>query len=191
VDNLSESFHRQDEEDVVGKVLLVNDEPMICNLIGEYFRDNLGLMVECAHSGPAGALKLARGRYDFALIDVSLQEISGLDLAALAANGNTPVLLISGHPESNFKLHQFGYPYLPKPFTLDALRVEAARIMDEHAANIARVKASAARMEASRVALQVAMAASDRLLDAVRMQQMPGRWGDGLHVGPGRAIGHE
>jgi DNA-binding response OmpR family regulator len=191
VDNLSESFHRQDEEDVVGKVLLVNDEPMICNLIGEYFRDNLGLMVECAHSGPAGALKLARGRYDFAIIDVSLQEISGLDLAALAANGNTPVLLISGHPESNFKLHQFGYPYLPKPFTLDALRVEAARIMDEHAANIARVKASAARMEASRVALQVAMAASDRLLDAVRMQQMHGRWGDGLHVGPGRAIGHE
>jgi DNA-binding response OmpR family regulator len=188
---LSEDFRSPDEEDAMGKVLVVNDEPLICNLIAEYFQDDLGLVVECAHSGSAGALKLQYGCYDFALIDVLLQEVSGLDLAALAANGNTPVLLISGHAEFNLKLRQFGYPYLTKPFTLDSLRIEAARVMSEHAANIARVKASAARMEASRLSLQAAMAASDRLLDAARTQQMRGRWRNGLHVGPDGPVGHE
>jgi two-component system OmpR family response regulator len=190
VDSVSESFRSQDEEHVVGNVLVVNDKPSICNLIAEYFRDDLGMVVECAHSGPAGALKLARGRYDFALIDVPLGEVSGLDLAALAANGNTPVLLISGSPEFNLKLHQFGYTYLPKPFTLEALRIEATRVMDEHAANIARVKASAARMEANRLTLQAAMAASDRSLDAVRTQQMRGRWENQQRWSRGEATLH-
>jgi DNA-binding response OmpR family regulator len=175
----------------VGKVLVVEEEPLICSMICQYLQDDLGMVVECAHSGPAGALKLVRGQYDLALIDVSSRGAAGLDLAALAADGNTPVLLISGQPESNFKLHQFGYPYLLKPFTLDALRIEAALVMGEHAANIARVKACAARMETSRVALQAAMATSDRLLDTVRMQQMRGRWRNSSHVGPDRPNGHE
>ena len=158
-------------------ILVIDDEQMICEVIGDYFRDGLGMTVDCANSGPEGADMLARKYYDFALVDATLPGLSGLDLAAVAVNANTPVLLTSGHPEQNFKLHQFGYPYLAKLFSLDALGAEAVRVITESRANIERVKASAARMKASMETLRSAMAQSDRLLDAVRAQQMLGRWG--------------
>lgn len=158
-------------------ILVIDDEQMICEVIGDYFRDELGMTVDCAHTGPEGADKLIRKCYDFALIDATLPGLSGLDLATVAVHANTPVLLTSGHPEQNFKLHQFGYPYLAKPFSLDALRAEAARVIAESRENIERVKASAARMKANTNTLRSAMAQSDRLLDIVRAQQMLGRWG--------------
>ncbi len=164
----------------MGKVLVIDDEAFICDLLGEYFRDDLGMIVECATSSIEGADVLERGRYDLVLIDAGMSERSGFDLAALAANEDTPVLLISGHPETNLILHQFSFPHLTKPFTLDKLRIEAARIMNEHSKNIAGVKASAARMEANAQALKAAMAQSDRLLDAARRQEKLGRWGNVL-----------
>jgi DNA-binding response OmpR family regulator len=160
----------------VGKVLVVVDEPKICCLIGNYLHKTLGSMVEYAHSGTEGADALLRGRYDLALVDVMLPELSGLDLAEIAANENTPVLLMSGHPETNFALHQFGYPYLLKPFSLEELRVFAAQVMSEHLENIKRVRSSVARMEANRLALAVALAESDRLMDASRRMEQLGWW---------------
>ena len=160
----------------MGTIIVIDDEPLICEVIGDYFRDRLGMAVECAYTGPEGADMLAHKTYDLALIDAILPGLSGLDLATVAANGNTPVLLTSGYPDSNFKLHQFGYPYLAKPFSLDLLRAEAARVICESRKNIECVKASAARMRASSETLKSAMARSDRLLDAIRTQQQLGRW---------------
>jgi two-component system, OmpR family, alkaline phosphatase synthesis response regulator PhoP len=161
----------------MGRVLVVDDETMICDVITEYFRENLGMIVDCANSGDEAADVLERERFDLALIDVTLPGISGFELATLAADEDTPVLLITGNPESNFKLHQFGFPHLAKPFSLERLRLEAARVMAEHGSNVTRVKASVARMEANRAALVVALAESDRLLDTIRRQQQLGRWG--------------
>ncbi len=158
-------------------IIVIDDERAICEVIGDYFRDRLGMSVECAHSGCEGADMLAHRCYDLALIDATLPGVSGLDLAAVAVQANTPVLLTSGHPEANFKLHQFGYPYLAKPFSLDALRAETIRVIRESQENIARVKASAARMKATTETLKSAMAKSDRLLDTIRAQQQLGRWG--------------
>ena len=156
-------------------ILLIDDDHHICEVIEDYLQ-SCHMTVHSAHTGEGAAQMLARHHYDLAIIDVTLPGMSGLDLAAIAANGNTSVILMSGYPDSNFKLHQFDYPYLAKPFTLDALRITAARVISEHAENLARVKASGARMLANTKALTVAMAESDRLLDAIRTQQQLGRW---------------
>ena len=160
----------------MNKVLVIDDEAIICDLIGEYFREDLGMVVECVKSGTEGAMVLERERFDLALIDVTMSGMSGLDLAALAANEDTPVLLITGHPESNLKLSQFGFPHLCKPFTLEKLRIEAAKVMNQHVENIALVKASARRMQASSEALKAAMSQADRMMDAITAQQRLGRW---------------
>ena len=152
----------------MGKVLVIDDETIISDVIGDYFRDSLGFVVECAHSGVAAAALLSRYRFDLAVIDATVGGVSGLELARLAANEDTPVLLISDQPETAFALHRFDFPHLPKPFTLARLRIEAARVMAEHKANVARVKASMVRMEANRRALAIALAESDRLLDVAR-----------------------
>jgi DNA-binding response OmpR family regulator len=162
---------------LVSTIIVIDDEQIICEVIGDYFRDGFGMEVDCAHTASEGADMLLQKCYDLALIDATLPGLSGLDLAAVAVNANTPVLLTSGHPEANFKLHQFGYPYLAKPFSLVALRSEAARVIREGRENIERVKASTARMKATAQTLKAAMARSDRLLDTIRVQQMLGRWG--------------
>jgi DNA-binding response OmpR family regulator len=67
----------------------------------------------------------------------------------IAANENTPVLLLSGDAETNETFRRFGYPYLPKPFSLIQLLSEAKRVIAEANENICSVKAAAARMQAS------------------------------------------
>lgn len=156
-------------------ILVIDDDQHICKVIEDYLQ-SCDMTVHCAQTGEGAAQMLADNHYDLAIIDAILPGMSGLDLATIAANGDTSVLLMSGYPDLNFKLHQFDFPYLAKPFTLDALRIAAVEVIREHSENRARVKTSAARMQANTKALTAAMADSDRLLDAVRTQQQVGRW---------------
>lgn len=154
------------------KILLVDDDPLICDLVVDWFGDKFGTEVLCPRSGMLGARMMMSSHFDLAVIDVDLPEISGLELAAFAANENIPVLLVSGHPGTNDRLERLRYPFLAKPFKLHELTAEAARIIAESHENIARVKASAAKMLASTEALSVAVAESRRLLQEIKAQQV-------------------
>ncbi len=150
------------------KILLVDDDPAVCEVIKDFLQEWAETTVDCALDGTLGAQKLQQKHFDLALIDGALPSVSGLQLAEIAANENTPVLLLSGHPDFNQKFHSFGYPYLPKPFSLDQLLSESKRVIAETSENIRRVKASAARMQANAEALKAAVAESQRLLGAIR-----------------------
>ena len=154
------------------KVLLIEDEPMTCDLIVECFGDRLGAEIECARDAVLDARMMAGWHFDLAVINVGLPRISGIDLAGFAANQNIPVLLVSGHPESNEILRRFGYPFLARPFGVDALCAEAVRVIDEARANIRRVQASADKMLANTKALSSAVMESRRLLREIKAQQI-------------------
>lgn len=158
---------------MISSVLVVDDEPLICMLIGEYFRDVLGMRVDCAMTGEDGAISLAHQHFDLAIIDVGLEDEIAFELAANAANDDTAVLLISGRAETNFKLKQFQYPYLAKPFTLETLGIEGLKAMQERQTNIQRIMASAVRRQTSIKTTRAAFAQSDRILDMLRT--MPAR----------------
>lgn len=160
----------------MGAILIVDDEPRICAVLRDFFEKNQRMLVQCAHTGSEATRMLTQERYDLALIDIPLPGISSLELAALAANGNTPVLLMTGDPILHLTMQQFAFPYVGKPFTLDALRIAAAQVMSDHARHLACVRTSLEGIRANGDALTKAMAESDRLLDVIRSQQQLGHW---------------
>ena len=150
------------------KILVIDDDPAVCEVITDCLQEWAGTTIDCALNGMLGAQKLQQGDFDLALIDGALATVSGFQLAEIAANENTPVLLLSGHPDYNEKFHGFGYPHLAKPFSLDQLLSESKRVIAEAGENIRRVKAAVARMQANTEALKAAVAELQRLLGARR-----------------------
>jgi DNA-binding response OmpR family regulator len=144
------------------RILVIDDDPAVCELITACFQELAGTAVDYALDGLLGAQKLQQGHFDLALIDGALPTVSAFQLAGIAANENTPVLILSGHPEYTEKFHSFDYPYLAKPFSLDQLLFESRRVIAEASENIRRVKASAARMQANVEALKASIAESQR-----------------------------
>jgi DNA-binding response OmpR family regulator len=148
-------------------VAVVDDEPLICDLIKGAL-SSAGVEVHCASSGKLGAELLSGRRFHLALIDAVLPDASGIALAEIAVNENTPVLLMSGHPNSTDRLTQLGLPYLEKPFRLSTFSIEAAQVIADSARNIERVKDSISRLRATIEELNSAMGQSRRLLEVSR-----------------------
>ena len=62
----------------------------------------------CCRNRTEGLTALLTHSFDLAIIEAILPGGSGISLAAVAANENIPVLLMSGHPDANLKLQAFG-----------------------------------------------------------------------------------
>jgi hypothetical protein len=91
----------------------------------------------------------------------------GMELAAIAANENTPLLLLSGQSEADDKLEEPNYPDLANPFSLDRLLAESKQVVAEARENIRRAKASAVRMRASAEALRATLTELRQLLSRI------------------------
>jgi DNA-binding response OmpR family regulator len=146
------------------KVLVVDEEPAVCDAFAAGLRDGLGAEVETALSGPLGATMIANGGFDLAIIDGMLPSLSGLELARLAVNENIPVVLTSASPETSHAFYELDYPFLAKPFSISTLLLVSRQAMLEKRENIRRVKSSAIKLLASAEALPAVMVESERLL---------------------------
>jgi len=138
-------------------VLVVDDDPLVCDALSDCFREELRARVDCAQSGLDGAKLLKCCQYDLALIEAVLPDVDGLRLAELAANENIGILLISGHPDACNQLAKFKFPHLKKPFGFGIMIEEAATIIQETWDNIRRVREAAAKMRAQTKALTLTL----------------------------------
>ena len=129
---------------------------MVCGVITNCLLDG-GSEAEWVACGRLGAQMLVRSSFDLALIHGAMAEVSGAELAEIAASENTAVLLLSGHPDTNEKLQRFGYPCLEKPFGMDRLLSESRQVIAQSRENIRRTKA-AAKMHANTEAQKAAIA---------------------------------
>lgn len=127
------------------QILVVDDEPMICQIVTDGLQE-LEANIVCAYSGPQGAELLRNRSFDLALIDIMVGGVSGFALAEMAAERNTPVLLMSGHPDATDKLERFEFPHLNKPFGLQTLLSEAKRTMMAGPRNVRLIQYAVARM---------------------------------------------
>jgi DNA-binding NtrC family response regulator len=139
------------------KVLVVDSNPLVCDLVADIMEVDLAAEVKRAMTGTLAAEAIEGGAFDLAIIDVFMPGNSGFNLAERAANRNIPSLLCTGHPDALAQLQEHNYPYVAKPFRVADLVYEAAKAITASAENIARVKASAAKMLATAEGLRDAI----------------------------------
>jgi DNA-binding NtrC family response regulator len=145
-------------------ILVIEDDPGVREFLVEVMEAELAAVVRCASTGTLGSELIATGAYDLAIIDVLMPQASGYELAKHAASRNMPTLLCSGHPDALKKLTAADCPHLAKPFKLNELVYEAAKIITNPAENIRRVKISLARLQETNDALRAETTESRRLM---------------------------
>jgi DNA-binding response OmpR family regulator len=82
------------------KLLFVDDESGIMETYGQHF-EKRGFDVEYAFDGREGLGKLREGEFDVAIVDISMPQMRGIELARLAAEEgiDTSLIILTGHGE--------------------------------------------------------------------------------------------
>ena len=126
------------------KILLVDDEESICNMIKLHFQTE-GYLVYTAFDSEE-AVRALSNRPDLILLDINMPEVSGLELCKKIRNYiDCPILFLTSRVTEQDKivgLQVGGDDYITKPFSLAELtaRVEA------HLRRESRVRRSAVKM---------------------------------------------
>lgn len=116
------------------RVLVIEDEVRVAENIAAALRENAGLAVDMAHSGPDGVEFARQTSYDLILLDLMLPGVDGLQvLRTMRAAGQTaPVLVLTAVTEkaSVVSLLNAGADdYLAKPFDLGELLARAKALI--------------------------------------------------------------
>ena len=140
-------------------ILVVDDEPKILQLVGDYL-ERAGYGVRNARDGKT-ALALARAeRPDLIILDLGLPEMDGLDVTReLRKYSNAPIIMLTARSEESDKLVglELGADdYITKPFSPKEL--------------VACVKVVFRRMEAYTEANLEKISVADLILDMPRMR---------------------
>ena len=120
------------------RVLVVDDQPILCQLVCEHLQDDLHT-VETALSGSAALEKFRAAYFDLIVTDHVMAEMTGeqLAIAIKKLNPKIPVILLTGYAGDA----RDGRPYsaaidlvLAKPLSRAALRQALAKVMAQDAA---------------------------------------------------------
>lgn len=111
------------------KILIVEDEPPIANLIRASLSDE-GYSCTCAFDGKQGADLIEKENFDLILLDIMLPEINGYELLEYIKPTGMPVIFLTakGAVSDKIKGLKLGADdYIVKPFQIGELlaRVEA------------------------------------------------------------------
>jgi len=108
-------------------LVVVDDEPAICELMQTALEANGSCRVTPAFSAVEAVAILQRDRPDAAIIDAVLPQVSGLRLAIQALDLGVPVLIATGELATQAKLEAVGCPYLSNPFQSTCLSPKPTR----------------------------------------------------------------
>jgi len=115
------------------RVLLVEDEPEVCDIEAEYLRGD-GHFVETATDGREGLKRFGDGHFDVVVADRAMPEMNGDQMteAIKQISPDTPVVLVTGF--ADMLIDGVDGKHLPdlvmrKPITQTALRQAIARVL--------------------------------------------------------------
>lgn len=148
---------------VVRTVLVVDDEPEIVRLVRDYL-ENAGFAVLEAHDG-AQALQVARRQApDLVVLDLSLPEMDGLDVArTLRQSATVPIIMLTARADEVDRvagLELGADDYIAKPFSPREL--------------VARVRAVLRRVDSAQTRDAVIRVGDALTLDTSRMETTVG-----------------
>jgi DNA-binding response OmpR family regulator len=104
---------------MVERVLLVEDDPRLAEMLSEYL-GQAGFRITVAPLGASALERLAGAQYDAIVLDLMLPDMDGLDVCRqVRATSDTPVLMLTGRGDAIDRivgLELGADDYLPKPF---------------------------------------------------------------------------
>jgi DNA-binding NtrC family response regulator len=115
-------------------ILIIDDEKSIRNVLKDIL-GNEGFKVDEASDGEEGLLKAKQNAYDLILCDIKMPKLDGLEFldAVAATNGETPVIMISGHGNIETAVDAVkkgAYDYISKPPDLNRLLITIRNALD-------------------------------------------------------------
>lgn len=117
------------------KLLLVEDDPEIKEIITDYFLEKSGgtFEMDFAETGDEGQEKCLYNEYDLVLLDVMLPEVDGFIICKeLRKNSDVPIIFITAKHKEDDILHgyQIGCDdYVTKPFSLAELYAKVTALL--------------------------------------------------------------
>ncbi|MBF6601317.1 MAG: response regulator transcription factor [Dehalococcoidia bacterium] len=102
------------------RILVVEDEPMVAEVVERYLRRD-GYDVHAVHDGQAALSAFDQFRPDLVVLDLMLPGLDGIELCRrLRTRGDTPVIMLTARSEEIDKLLGLGVgadDYVTKPFS--------------------------------------------------------------------------
>jgi putative two-component system response regulator len=116
------------------EVLIVDDEPYICELLVRFF-SNEGYRCTCATNGTMALGLVAGKKFDLVVSDVSMPGMSGIDLLKTlkSISPDMAVIMMTGiddHRTALLALQLGAYGYLFKPLDQNELLISAANALE-------------------------------------------------------------
>lgn len=117
---------------VMSKVLIIDDDEELCELVSEYLGVE-GFETAVVNDGASGLDAARSGKYDMAILDVMLPKMNGFEvLKNLRTDSSLPVLMLTARGDDMERivgLETGADDYLPKPFNPRELVARLRAIM--------------------------------------------------------------
>jgi two-component system, OmpR family, alkaline phosphatase synthesis response regulator PhoP len=118
---------------MMNRILLVEDDPAITNLLSLHFQEPAFELVACDR-GARALERLAQEEFDLVILDILLPDANGFELCRRirAANGRTPILMLSALGEELDKVRALELgadDYLTKPFGVAELMARVRALL--------------------------------------------------------------
>jgi len=119
-----------------GRILVVEDEPTVAQLIVDVLREE-GHRVEAALDSQEGLTRVSRSRYDLVICDLRMPRLDGPAFFDALVRAGSPlakrILFVTGDtlaPRTLEFLESSRLPYLAKPFLVEELKIAVNRLLD-------------------------------------------------------------
>ncbi len=111
----------------MARVLIIDDDPVILEVIGEILKTH-GYHVAAAPNGGAGIRELERNYYDLVLTDLVMPDVDGMQVLehVVTRTPKTTCIVLTGHgtiKSSVEAIKKGAFDYITKPITADELLV--------------------------------------------------------------------
>lgn len=132
------------------RILIADDEPGIRVVLARFLRENGYPLVDEAEHGDRAVELLAKNRYFLLITDISMPNVTGLELLALVRREypDTDVAVITGHQEVDYAIQALkngAFDYFHKPFRFDEVlqtieRVRHKQFLEERSIELERLE---------------------------------------------------
>lgn len=120
-------------------ILVVDDQTDICDVLKAGLETAPEFYVSCCNNGAHAIAILDEHQPDFAVVDVLIPGVAGVDVAKAAIGRKVPVLFMTGNADAMRDFTAARVPCILKPFRLGYLIEQVRLQLQDSADNLRRI----------------------------------------------------